>query len=98
MTPRGLQRPEAMLAWELRGVWAKAGEVRLTLAPGCHLPTIVGRVQQVAVTGAFVVVDGWHMPMDRVLAIGKPTVADRDEYEEGKRVADDADVRLRMPS
>jgi hypothetical protein len=32
------------------------------------------------VTGAFAVVDGWHVPIVDVLAVGKPTVEDREAY------------------
>jgi hypothetical protein len=83
-----LARPECETVWELRGIWARAGTVRLTLAEGCVLRTIVGRIDHVAVTGAFVVVDGWHIPLHVVLAVGKPTRQDRDEYRRALRGLD----------
>lgn len=77
--------PEQSVAWELRKSWATLVDVRLTLQPGCLLRTIVGKVEAVAATGAFVVVDGWHIPCVFVDAIGKPTHTDRDAYAKEMR-------------
>lgn len=83
MTHDGVQRPEVAIAWELRGAWASGRPVRLTLSERCVLRTVIGRVERVAATGAFAVVDGWHVPLEDVMAVGKPTVQDRDEYAAG---------------
>jgi hypothetical protein len=76
----GLARTEQATAWELRAAWGIGQHVRLTLTERAMIRTIVGRVSRVSVTGAFAVVDGWHVPIVEVLAVGKPTVEDREAY------------------
>lgn len=71
---------EQSTAWELRTAWGTQKEVRLTLTKRCVLRTIVGRVSRVSVTGAFAIVDGWHVPCAEVRGTGKPTIEDRDRY------------------
>jgi hypothetical protein len=68
----GIARPADRIVWELRGAWARARVVRLTLAERCMVERVIGRVERIAVTGAFVVVDGWHIPADDILAVGFP--------------------------
>jgi hypothetical protein len=68
---------EQNTAWDLRAAWANNTRVRVTLGEACMLKTIVGKVSRVAVTGAFVVIDGWH--------IGKPTNEDSDAYAQALR-------------
>lgn len=71
---------EQSTAWELRGAWGSQQDVRLTLTKRCVPRTIVGRVTRVSVTGAFAIVDGFHVPCAEVRATGKPTIEDRDRY------------------
>lgn len=78
-------RRETEVIWELRQAWGIRRKVRLTLASGCLLRTIVGTVDSVAATGAFVVCDGWHIPTDRIEAIGRPTFNDERAYEKKVR-------------
>jgi hypothetical protein len=68
------------MAWELRGAWGSGQDVRLTLTKRCMLRTVVGRVSRVSTTGAFAIVDGWHIPCAEVRGTGKPTIEDRDRY------------------
>lgn len=75
-----LARPTDALVWELRGAWASRRIVRLTLTERCLVRKVVGRVQRVAVTGAFVDVDGWQVPAEDILSVGYPTVVEREEY------------------
>jgi hypothetical protein len=75
-----LARTEQATAWELRAAWGTSQAVRLTLTERAVIRTIVGLVSRVSVTGTFAVVDGWHVPIVDVLAVGKPTVADREAY------------------
>lgn len=49
------------------------------------LPTIVGQVDYVSVTGAFAVIDGWHIPCAEICGIGRPTIADQDRYDNAMR-------------
>jgi hypothetical protein len=72
---------EESTAWDLRTYWANRQAVRLTLTPECLLRTIVGTVDKVSATGAFVEVDGWHIPTACVDAIGKPTYDDKEAYK-----------------
>ena len=67
--------------WDLRGYWGKGTVVIATLDDRCLLGTVVGRVQRVAVTGAFAVIDGWHLPMDHVLRVDRATIEQMDEYD-----------------
>jgi hypothetical protein len=76
---------EQNTAWDLRAAWANNTRVRVTLSEACMLKTIVGKVSRVAVTGAFVVIDGWHIPTDQVRGIGKPTNEDSDAYAQALR-------------
>lgn len=71
-TGRSPERPEAATAFELRTAWAKAKPVVLTLSDRCIVDRIEGKVEHVAVTGAFVLIDGWHVPIVDVLAIHRP--------------------------
>lgn len=48
---------------------------------------IVGIVSRVSVTGAFAIVDGWHVPTVEIRGVGKPTVRDREQYQGLLRVA-----------
>jgi hypothetical protein len=66
-------RPGAAKAWELRGAWANRKRVALSLSERCVISRLEGLVDRVAVTGAFVVIDGWHVPTEEILAIHKPT-------------------------
>jgi hypothetical protein len=74
-----LERPEAALAWELRARWADQRPVVLTLTERCVVRRIEGRVERVAVTGAFVVLEGWHVPLAEVLSVRSPHHAQRSE-------------------
>lgn len=76
----GLTKTEQGTAWDLRSAWAERRRVRLTLTERSMIRTVVGRVAFVSVTGAFAVIDGWHVPCADVLAVGKPTVEDGDAY------------------
>lgn len=67
-----VQREESAIAWELRSAWAVHRRVVLTLSPRCVIDRVEGLVEQVAVTGAFVVLDGWHIPTIDVLAVHRP--------------------------
>lgn len=71
---------EQSTAWELRGYWASGREVRVTLGKHCMIQTIVGLVTRVSVTGAFAILDGWHVPCAEILATGRPTIQDRQDY------------------
>lgn len=77
---------EQSTAWDLRAAWGLGRDVRLTLTKRCMIATVVGRVTYVSVTGAFAVVDGWHIPCADVRGIGRPTIEDKDNYQ--SRVAE----------
>jgi hypothetical protein len=67
-----LERPESAIAWELRGHWASGKPVVLTLTERCIVRRIEGRVERVAVTRAFAICAGWHVPLAEVLTIRSP--------------------------
>lgn len=68
-----LVRPEESISWELRGAWIQQKRVALSLDERCRWPRIEGQVQRVAATGTSVTIDGWHIPMDAVLAVHFPS-------------------------
>lgn len=82
-----LERPTSRVVWELRARWADRRTVRLSLSERSVVSCVIGRVQRVATTGAFVVVDGWHVPVDDILAVGDPLEAEVEAYEQEKREA-----------
>jgi hypothetical protein len=57
-----------MLA-DLRDARLTGRRVALDLDERCDTDRLVGRVERVAVTGAFTVVGGVHVPLERVLAV-----------------------------
>lgn len=75
--------------WELRGAWASRRRVRLSLTDRCVVPRVIGRVTRVATSGAFVVCDGWHVPVGAILAVGVPTLEDVEAYENEKAAAEE---------
>jgi hypothetical protein len=80
MSAADLVHDEQALAWDLRAAWVNRRAVRLTLTENCVLSMIVGKVSAVSVTGAFVTVDGWHVPTEAIRAVGKPLVTDTEAY------------------
>lgn len=79
--PGALTRQQAAFVWDLRGYWGQGTVVTATLDNRCLLPNVVGRVTRVSVTGAFAVIDGWHLPMDHVLRVERATVEQKDQYD-----------------
>jgi hypothetical protein len=71
---------EQRTATAIRDAWLARQKVRLTLSERCMVRTIVGRPTHVAVTGAFVTIDGWHVPTVEIKGVGKPTVGDVEAY------------------
>jgi hypothetical protein len=71
MTPLP-ERPEQATAWELRGAWAAHRRVVVTLSDRCVVQRVEGLIEAVAVTGAFVVIDGWHIPTADVTGVHRP--------------------------
>ena len=67
-----LVRAESEVAWELRGHWAARRPVVVTLTSRCIVDRVEGLVEKVAVTGAFAVIDGWHVPVADILAVHRP--------------------------
>jgi hypothetical protein len=67
-----LIRPVSSMAYELRSCWASGHRVVLTLER-CDRTRLEGHVQRVAATDAYVQVSGLHVPLDRVLAVYRPS-------------------------
>lgn len=67
-------RPVSAVAWELRGAWARTPRrpVVLSLSERCTPRRLEGRVEKVAATNAFAIVDGCHVPLEDVLAVHRP--------------------------
>jgi hypothetical protein len=71
-TARTVERPEQAVAWQLCGHWITGKRVVLTLTERCMVRRLEGKVSYVAVTGAFAVIDGWHVPTQDVLGVATP--------------------------
>jgi hypothetical protein len=67
-----LVRPVSAVAWELRGAWATGRRVALSL-DRADVDRLEGIVSRVAASGAFVVVRGKYVPLERVLAVHHPS-------------------------
>lgn len=67
-----LERPTGSISWELRAKWASREEVVLSLSERCDPRRLEGTVDRVAPSGAFVVCDGWHIPIEDVLGVHRP--------------------------
>ena len=67
-------------AIRLREAWLARRIVRVALRPDCVIPMVVGRVTGVSVVDGAVFVDGWHVPLSAVVGVGKPTLADVENY------------------
>lgn len=67
-----LERREQTIAWELRGAWVSRKPVVVTLSERCMIRRLEGTVEYVGVTGAFALIDGWHVPTVDVLGVLKP--------------------------
>ena len=66
-----LTRDLDAVAWELRGHWASGRRVALSIDG--DVSRVEGHVQAVSPTGAYVVVAELHVPLDRVLAVHRPS-------------------------
>jgi len=62
----------AAVQWELREAWASGRRVALSLER-CDLDRVEGVVACVAPTGAWVKVQGRLVPIERVLAVHRPS-------------------------
>lgn len=74
-----LARSEQGIAWDLRARWAAHKPVVLTLSDRCMVKRVEGIIEYVAVTGAFVIVDGWHIPCVDVLGVTAPHFSQKPE-------------------
>lgn len=80
MTDFVLSRPESALGWELRGALASGRPVRLALSERCDgihrnpdgQRILQGRIQRVAATNAYCVIQGRHVPLTDILTISRP--------------------------
>lgn len=67
-----LVRPVDAIAWELRGAWALGRRISITI-DAADEARLEGTVRRVAGTGAYAVIAGVHVPLDRVLAVHHPS-------------------------
>ena len=78
-----LVRPLRATAWELRGAWALGRRVSVTLEDA-DSQRLEGVVRSVAATGAYAVIAGTHVPLDRVLAVHRPSRLGDSTVKEGQ--------------
>lgn len=77
-----IARPEQAIIWELRGAWARHKPVRLVLTDRCLVKVVMGQIRRIAVTGAFVEIDGWHVPAGDILTVGFPLLEELEAYRQ----------------
>ena len=79
-----LARPLRAVAWELRGAWASGRRVSVTLER-CDVDRVEGHVFTVAATDATVTIAGLSIPLDRVLAVHRPSRLGDSTVADGER-------------
>jgi hypothetical protein len=72
-----LQRDESKLFHEFLLHWRKGHVVTVTLSERCKPRSVVGKIDRVATSGAFAVVEGLHFPMMDVRRVERSTYADK---------------------
>lgn len=68
-----LERPHSAIAFELRTAWALHRRVALRLDERCAFERLEGKIKRVSTTDAFIVCEGWHVPIEAILAISNPS-------------------------
>lgn len=80
---KALARVLRSVAWELRTCWAQG--LRISLRVLGDVERVEGHVRTVSPTDAFVVVGDLHVPLDRVLAVYRPSrLGDSDFDDRGR--------------
>lgn len=67
-----LVRPLSSITWELRSAWALGRRISVSLDRADD-DRLEGTVRAVAGSGAYAVVAGKHVPLERVLAVHRPS-------------------------
>lgn len=67
-----LVRPVSAIAWDLRAAWATGRRVSVSLERA-DMERVEGHVFAVSPTDATVTIAGWLVPLDRVLAVHRPS-------------------------
>lgn len=68
-----LERPTSSKAWDLRWAWATGHRVSVSLDVA-DLQRVEGHVAAVSATDAYVIIRRLHIPLDRILAVHKPSL------------------------
>jgi hypothetical protein len=79
-----LTRPLNATAWELRAAWATGRRVAVSLERA-DMDRVEGHVFSVAATDATVTIAGVVVPLDRVLAVHRPSRLGDSTVAEGER-------------
>jgi hypothetical protein len=72
VTSMALVRPLGAIAWELRSAWALGRRISVTIAHADE-DRLEGTVRAVSASDAYAVVAGRHVPLERVLAVHRPS-------------------------
>jgi hypothetical protein len=83
VTGVGLIRPTSSTAWELRGAWATGLRVSVTI-DALDLQRLEGHVSAVSATDAYAVISQRQIPLDRVLAVHRPSLLGDSSFEQGE--------------
>jgi hypothetical protein len=67
-----LVRPLSSIAWELRTAWALGRRISVSIEDADDA-RLEGVVRTVAATDAYAIVGGRHVPLERILAVHRPS-------------------------
>jgi hypothetical protein len=73
VTGTALELPISAKGWQLRGAWATGRRVAVTI-DSPDLSRAEGFVTSVSATNAYLIIAGWHVPLDAVLAVHFPSL------------------------
>lgn len=85
MSGRALIRPLSSVAWDLRSAWAGGWRIALSLERA-DVDRVEGCVSHVAATAATATVAGVLVPLDRVLAVHRPSRLGDSTFKDGHGV------------
>lgn len=82
MTGVALVRPVSSIAWDLRSAWAAGWRVAVSI-DRADVDRLEGSVSSVAATDATVTIAGTMVPLDRVLAVHRPSRLGDSTFRDG---------------
>lgn len=94
MTGVALVRPLSSIAWDLRSAWAAGWRVSVSIERA-DVGRLEGCVSRVSATDGSVTIAGTMVPLDRVLAVHRPSRLGDSTFRDGHGVWSSGPRRLR---